>query len=105
MTINISEDEKAYHVKAEVPGVKREDIDVEIEGNHVSLSAEVRREKEERKGENVVHTERYVGKQFRSFTLRDEIDEDKAQAKMVDGVLELTLPKKATVATHKAAVQ
>lgn len=103
--LDITEDEKAYHVKADLPGVKREDIDVQIDGNQVSLTAEVKREKEEKKGETVVHAERFYGRQFRSFTLRDEIDEAKAEAKFNAGVLELTLPKTGTAATHKVVVQ
>jgi HSP20 family protein len=103
--LDITEDEKAYHVKADLPGVKKEDIDVQIEGNQVSLTAEVVREKEEKKGETLVHTERFYGKQFRSFTLRDEIDDAKADAKFVNGVLELTLPKSGATCTHKVNVQ
>ena len=103
--VDISEDEKAYHVKADLPGVKREDIDVQIDGNQVSLTAEVQREKEEKKGETVIHTERYYGKQFRSFTLDSDIDEKNAVAKFHDGVLELDLPKTSVAKQHKLVVQ
>lgn len=91
--LDITEDEKAYHVKAELPGVKKEDIEVQVEGNQVSLSAEVKREKEEKRGEAVVHSERYYGRQFRSFTLGQDIDRAKTEAKFEDGVLNVTLPK------------
>ena len=91
--LEVTEDEKAYRVKADLPGVKKEDIAVEIDGNQVSLSAEVRRETEQKKGETVVHTERYYGRQSRTFTLGADIDRAKAEAKFADGVLELTLPK------------
>jgi HSP20 family protein len=90
--LDVTEDDKAYRVKAELPGVKKEDIAVEIDGNLVSLTAEVKREKEEKK-ENFVHSERYYGKQYRSFTVRQDIDRKAAAAKFSDGVLELTLPK------------
>ena len=103
--LDVTEDEKAYHVRADLPGVKREDIDVQIEGNQVSLTAEVQREKEEKKGETVLHTERFFGKQFRSFTLATEIDQKKAEAKFNDGVLELVLPKSGMAAQHKVTVQ
>ena len=103
--LDVTEDEKAFHVKADLPGVKKEDIDVQIDGNQVSLCAEVKTEKEEKKGETVVHTERFYGKQFRSFTLATDIDEKKAEAKFNDGVLELTLPKCGAPAQHKLAVQ
>jgi HSP20 family protein len=103
--LDVTEDEKAYRVKADLPGVKREDIDVQIDGNQVSLTAEVQREKEEKKGETVVYTERFYGKQFRSFTLASDIDEKKAEAKFADGVLELTLPKSGAPTQRKLAVQ
>ena len=103
--LDVSEDERAYHVKAELPGVKKEDISVEIDGNQVSLAAEVRREKEEKKDEKVVHSERYYGKQFRSFTLARPIDRKAAEAKFVDGVLDLTLPKGGDAPSQKLSIQ
>jgi HSP20 family protein len=103
--IDVTENDKAYTVKAEIPGVKKEDINVEVDGNQVSISAEVRREKEEKKDENVVHSERYYGRQFRSFTMAREIDRKKVAAKYADGVLELTLPKNGGPAAEKIAIQ
>ncbi|HUL56391.1 MAG TPA: Hsp20/alpha crystallin family protein [Usitatibacter sp.] len=103
--LDVSEDEKAYFVKAEMPGVKKEDIDVQIEGDLVSLSAEVKREKEEKKGETVVHSERYYGRQYRRFTLGQNIDRAKAEAKFENGVLNLTLPKAGAGSGEKIAVQ
>lgn len=103
--LDVTEDDKAYHVKADLPGVAKDDIKVEIEGNQVSLSAEVKRDKEEKKGEAVVYTERYVGQQFRSFTLEHEIDRAKAEAKFTDGVLDLTLPKTTASPSRRIAVQ
>lgn len=91
--LDITEDDKAYHVKAELPGVKKEDIAVEIDGNQVSLAAEVKRETEKKEGESVVHSERYYGRQYRSFTLDKDIKRDKVEAKFDNGILELTLPK------------
>ena len=105
ITLDVAEDEKAYTVKAEMPGVKKEDIDVQVEGARVSLSAEVKREKEERKGETVLHSERYYGRQYRSFTLAQDIDASGVQAKFEDGVLSLTLPKDANGAKRKIAVR
>jgi HSP20 family protein len=92
--MDVAEDDKAYHVKAEVPGVKKEDIHVAVEGNQVSITAEVKKEKEEKKGTTVLRSERYYGRQSRSFTLMHDVDQDKAEAKFQDGILELTLPKK-----------
>ena len=103
--LDVSEDDKAYHVKAELPGVKKEDIAVEIDGNQVSLTAEVKRESEEKEGETVVHSERYYGKQFRSFTLGKEIVRDKAEAKFENGILELTLPKNGGPSSQRVPIQ
>ncbi|HEX8011297.1 MAG TPA: Hsp20/alpha crystallin family protein [Casimicrobiaceae bacterium] len=103
--MDVTEDDKAYHVKADIPGVKKEDINVAIDGNQVSISAEVRKETEEKKGDKVLRSERYYGSQSRSFTLLHEVDQSKAEAKYVDGVLELTLPKKNAAPVKKLAVQ
>ncbi len=103
--MDLKEDENAYTVHADIPGVKKEDIQVSIEGNQVSISAETRVEKEEKKGEKVLRSERYVGKVARTFTLAHDVDESKAHAKYSDGVLELTLPKKAVSAAKKLAIQ
>jgi HSP20 family protein len=103
--VDVSEDDKAYIVKAEIPGVKKEDIDVSVEGNQVSISAQVKREKEEKKGETVVHSERYYGRQSRVFTLGREVDRKAVQAKYEDGVLELTLPKNGAAKGERIAIQ
>lgn len=102
--LDVTEDDKAYFVKAEMPGVRKEDIDVQVEGDTVSLTAEVKREKEEKKGETVLHTERYYGRQYRSFALGQSIDRGKAEAKFENGVLNLTLPKATAGAGEKIAV-
>jgi len=103
--MDVKEDDNAYTVHADIPGVKKEDIHVSIEGNQVSISAETKVEKEEKKGEKVLRSERYVGKVARSFTLTHDVDEAKAQAKYNDGVLELSLPKKTGGAAKKLAIQ
>jgi len=103
--MDVKEDDKCYTVHAEIPGVKKEDIHVTIEGNQVSISAEVKKEKEEKQGEKVLRSERYYGKVYRSFSLGSDVDEGKAVAKYNDGVLDLTLPKKAGAAAKKLAIQ
>jgi HSP20 family protein len=103
--VDVSEAEAAYNVKADIPGVKKEDIHVSIDGNQVSIEAEIKKEKEEKKGEKVVRSERYFGKQYRSFSLASEIDSGKAEAKYHDGVLELKLPKKANGSSKELKVQ
>ena len=94
----------AYQVHAELPGVKKEDIHVTIDGNLVSISAEVKQEKEVKDGERVLRSERYFGKVSRSFQLAQDIDDSKAVAKFNEGVLELTLPKRAATASKRLAI-
>jgi HSP20 family protein len=103
MKLDLSEDDKTYYLKTEIPGVKKENIHVSIDGNEVSISAEMTKEKEE-KGERVLRNERYFGRWTRSFTLNTSVDETKAEAKYVDGVLMMTLPKKSTTAVRELAV-
>ncbi len=90
---------------AELPGVKKEDIEVSIDGNHIAISAEVKKEHEEKNGERVLRSERYYGKFSRSFQLAQDVDESTAQAKYSDGVLQLVLPKKAAVSAKKLYIQ
>jgi len=94
--IDVTEHDDNYAVKAEIPGVRKEDIDVRVEGNLVTIGAEVRRDKEEKKGGRVLRAEREYGYASRSFTLAGAVDDTKADAKYNNGVLELTLPKKAS---------
>ncbi len=103
--IDVSEDDNAYTVKAELPGVSKDDIKIEIDGTQVSISAEVKREKEEKKGKMTLRSERYYGMQYRRFTLGQHVDESKAEAKYQDGVLELTLPKKNASAGKTIKIQ
>ena len=105
MKVDVAEKNGAYTVTAELPGVKKDDIQIQIDGAQVTLSAEVRREKEIAKDERVLHSGRVYGKASRSFTLPQELDEAKAEAKFRDGVLELTLPKKAAAARKQITIQ
>ena len=105
MRLDVSEKEHAYIVKADIPGVKKEDINVTINGNQVEISAEIKREREDRQGEKVLRSERYYGKVYRAFSLAQDVDEASAQAKYNEGVLELRLPKKAAVTSKKLAIQ
>jgi HSP20 family protein len=103
--IDVSEKANAYVVHAEIAGVKKEDIQVNIDGDQVSISAEAKTEKEVKENERVLHRERYYGKVERAFRLGTEIDKDAASAKYADGVLELTLPKKAEAAGRQLTIQ
>jgi HSP20 family protein len=103
--VDVSEKDGAYLVHAELPGVKKEDIQLTVDGAQVTLSAEIKREKEVAEGERLLHTERVYGRASRSFTLPQEVDEAAAQAKFADGVLELTLPRKAAAAKRQITIQ
>ena len=102
--LDVTESNGAYLVSADLPGVRKEDIQVAIDGSEVTLSAEVKRKQEAGDGERVLHTERVYGKVSRSFTLPQELDEAKAEAKFRDGVLELTLPMKAATARKQIEI-
>jgi HSP20 family protein len=91
-------------VRADIPGVKKEDIQVSVEGDQVSLSAEVKQEKEEKKGEKTIYSERSYGMASRSFTLPTDVDAQGAKAEYKDGVLNLTLPKKANGSSKRIAI-
>ena len=103
--VDVSENEKAYTLRAEVPGVKKEDINVTIDGDTVAISAEVKHEKDVKNGDRVLRSERYYGKLYRAFTLGQAVEEAGTSAKYADGVLELTLPKKAAAQAKRIAIQ
>lgn len=103
--LEVTEANGEYKVLAELPGVKKEDIQVNIDGDHVSITAETRAERDVKDGERVIHSERQVGKVSRVFRLAQEVDESKASARYIDGVLELTLPKKAAAAAKQLTIQ
>jgi len=103
--MDVTESDKAYQVHAEIPGVKKEDIHVTIEGNQVAISAETKTKREQKEGEKVLRSERSYGRAYRAFTLAQDVDEAAAEAKYTDGVLELTLPKKAATSVKRLAVQ
>jgi len=97
---DVAEQDNAYVVTAELPGYKKEDVQVEIDGARVSITAEAKGDKQAREGEKVVYSERYTGRAVRSFELSSEIDSDAASAKYENGILTLNLPKK-TAETRK----
>ena len=104
MRVDVKESSSGYEVHAELPGMKKEDIHVHIDGPVVSITAERKQEKEVKEGEKVLRTERYFGKVSRSFQLGQEIDEEKASARFNDGVLELSLPKKAEAQAKRLSI-
>ncbi|AJP47383.1 heat-shock protein Hsp20 [Rugosibacter aromaticivorans] len=105
LKVDVKEREDAYAIHVEIPGVKKEDIHVSIDGAVVSISAERREEKEVKEGEQVLRSERYFGKVSRSFQLPQEVDESQSSAKYNDGVLELVLPKKVAAQAKRLSIQ
>lgn len=91
--LDVEETDQAYQVSAEIPGVPKEDIKVEIDGPRVAITAERKRDTEQKHG-NTLRSERHWGREYRSFTLQAPIDDAKVEAHYEHGVLKLTLPKK-----------
>ena len=103
--MDVFETENGYLVHSEMPGVKKEDIDVAIENNLVTITAEVKREWDRKESDRMLRSERYFGDIYRSFTLPAELDESACEAKYDNGVLELKLVKEAAVAGKRLAIQ
>jgi HSP20 family protein len=104
MKIDVKEDDKGFTVKADIPGVKKEDIQIDVDEDRVALRAEVKQEKEEKKGEKVVYSERSYGMVSRSFALPAAVDAKGAKAEYKDGVLNLLLPKKSNGSAKRITV-
>jgi HSP20 family protein len=102
--MDVKDQGDSYLVHAELPGVKKEDIHVVVDGSQVSISAETKRENEVKEGDRILRSERYFGSVSRSFQLEQELDDTKAAAKFNDGVLELTLPKRAVSPSKRLAI-
>lgn len=103
--LDVTENDRDYQVRAEIPGAKKEDIRVTVDSNFVSISAEVRKEKEEKSGGRVLVKETCTGSVSRGFSLAHEIDAKDVVAKLEDGVLKLTLPKREGGGSRTVAVQ
>ena len=103
--VDVTENENAYAVRAEIPGVKKDDINISIDGDQVAISAEVTNEKDVKDGERTLRAERYYGKVYRAFQLGQPVDENGAVAKYNDGILDLRLPKKAAASAKRISIQ
>jgi HSP20 family protein len=103
--VEITEKDNAYVLRGDLPGVRKEDINVSVDGDTVAITAEVKTEKDVKDGGRVLRSERYYGKLYRAFTLGQAVEENAVQAKYADGVLELTLPKKAAVQAKRITIQ
>jgi len=104
--IEVRENAREYQVQAELPGVRKDDIQVQIDGNRVSIAAEVKRESADKPdGERVLRSERFYGQLARSFALASEIDDRNAGARFENGILTLTLPKQAAPTARRLTIQ
>jgi HSP20 family protein len=103
--MDVAETEHAYLIKAEMPGVKKEDIDITLENGVLSISGETREEKEEKDNGRVIRQERRYGKYVRSLRLGTEVNDKDIKAAYKDGVLEITVPKAEAVKPKKIAVE
>lgn len=103
--MDVTETDQAYQIKAEIPGVKKDDIKIAIDGNKVTIQAEIKEEKEAKSEGNVVRSERYYGQQYRSFMLPQDVDDAQAEARYQDGILSLSLPKKTGTGAKQITIQ
>ena len=103
--LNVTENEQAFDVEVEMPGVKKEDVKVTVEQQRITIEGEARREDEQREGDNVVYAERSTRKFVRSFMLPSEIDDSNAQARLENGILKMTLPKKQGSTATRLTIQ
>lgn len=102
--VEIKDSESAVIVQAEIPGVDKEDIDISVDGNVLTIGAEVRQYDADTENEKVVHSERYYGAVQRRFSLPASVSDEKAKAEYKDGMLILTLPKEVPNGTKKIAI-
>jgi len=103
--VDVKETPTAYTVDAELPGVAKEDIQVTIEDDVVTLRAEVKQLDEQRDGQRVLRSERYYGSVSRAFQLPQRVDKDASKARYDNGVLHLTLPKKAAITGQRLTIE
>ena len=105
LRMDVTESSESYRVHVDMPGVNKDEIQVSIDGNTVAISAEVKRQAEQKEGDEVLRLERYSGRVSRSFALEHELDDEQASARYQDGVLELVLPKKTAAAARRLTIQ
>ncbi len=103
--MDVTETDNGYLIHSEMPGVKKEDIDVAIDGNQVTITAEVKQEWEKKEGDKVLRNERYFGNIYRSFTLPAELDQSACKAAYENGILELRLARKSAAPGKRLAIR
>jgi len=103
--LNVTETDRSFEVEAEMPGVKKEDVKVSVDNRRITIEGEAKRESAQKEGENIVYAERSTRRFARSFTLPADVDDNGAKARLEDGVLMLSLPKKESVHAKKLTIQ
>ena len=103
--LDVAESERAYTVKLDMPGVKKEDVKVTVEGRRVSVQAQSETTEEKKEGDRVIYRERSMASYARSFTLPVDVDQAGATAKLEEGVLTLELPKRAAATSAQIAIR
>lgn len=102
--MNTREDDKAYYIEVDLPGVKKENVSVDLDKNHISISGE-RKIKNEIKEDDYYKVESVFGKFSRSFSLPDSVDNENIEAFFNNGVLEISIPKVAPKVAKKIEVK
>ena len=102
--IDVKETGKSLVIHAEMPGVSKDQIDISVDNNVLTISAEVSQYDADEENEKVIHSERYYGSVSRSISLPSEVSTDDATANYADGILTLTLPKTVKDAQKKISI-
>lgn len=106
MPVDVAERDGTYEIKADLPGLSKDEINVRIDGNLVQIDAQAAQAKDEKaSNDKILRCERFRGTISRTFSMAEDIDDANVQAKYVDGVLILELPKKPSSAFKKITVQ
>lgn len=99
----ITDEEKYYSISLDIPGLSKEDLEIEVKENHLHVSGE-RRLVKKTENDNVLRSEKRYGKFARAFTLPKNVDAEKIEAKFENGVLEIFLPKEEKAASKKIVI-
>ncbi|MBN1688498.1 MAG: Hsp20/alpha crystallin family protein [Candidatus Omnitrophica bacterium] len=91
--IDVEEDANNYVLRADIPGIKKEELDISVQGNRLTLRGERKHERETKKDKNYYHCERYYGNFERTFEFPEDINPSVIKANYKDGVLEIAVPK------------
>ncbi len=105
LSMDVSETDTGYVVHADLPGVEKSAVKIQIDGPRVTISAETKKQDEKTEGGKVIYRERSASQFYRSFELPAELDPATAQAKLDNGVLTLTLPRKAQATVQQITVE